>query len=376
MLVFPAGTGTRLLILSIATLWLSFARDAVYADDAHTWNPAKTRVFIVCLARFEGETTPSFSTDDRLDGRLAEVFKARGVPKDHIVMLLDDRATSENIKFRFTNFLHDSKPDELLIFYFGSHGSYSAKTGKYFFSTFDGSLPFDWAFDAIEHDFEGSRAIMFADCCYSGGIGEIAAKRDTHIAYACISSAFCHNVAYSGWRFIDCMLRGFSGAPVVDPDGTGHVDLSDLARYMAGHMAFVAEGKSSFVTTGDFDRHLVLANTAGKKSDTRVGEYVEARDHDGKWYKAEIVDVRGAQLHVKGTDQHSSMDRWVPTGDVRAFKFKHFDVGARVSVESSGKWYPATVLERWESLHLIHYDGYSAAYDEWVGPSRIAEQER
>ena len=94
---------------------------------------------------------------------------------------------------------------------------------------------------------------MFADCCYSGGIVELAQQRKTSIAYACLSSTYSHNVGFSGWRFLDCLLRGFSGAPVVDLDGDGHIELDELANFSEKHMAFVAEGKPMFATTNGFD---------------------------------------------------------------------------------------------------------------------------
>lgn len=343
---------------------------AVFAADTTVWNPAKTRVFIACLATFQGEKSPSFSTDDRLDGKLAELFRARGVPARNMLVLLDKYATTQNIEAQFKSFLSESQPDELLIFYFGSHGDYDAKTGDHYFITYDGRLNFNWAFDAIEKGFKGSRALMFADCCYSGGIGDIAPHRDRRVSYVCISSAFCHNIAYSGWRFIDCMMRGFGGSPVVDLDGNGKIELQELANFMARHMAFVAEGKVGAVSTGSFNPHMVIS-TCGPKGDRRIGTYVEAKDSDGEWYKAEIVGVRGNEFHVKGTDQQSRFDRWLPLSDVKAFTYPRFAKGTSVSVESSGKWYPATVLDQWENLTLIHYSNYTAAYDEWVGPSRI-----
>lgn len=48
-----------------------------------------------------------------------------------------------------------------------------------------------------------------------------------------------------------------------------------------------------------------------------------------------------------------------------------FAKGDKVQVEENGKWYPATVLEVKPNEWFIHYDGYSAKYDLWVGPDRI-----
>lgn len=44
---------------------------------------------------------------------------------------------------------------------------------------------------------------------------------------------------------------------------------------------------------------------------------------------------------------------------------------ARVSVEWSGRWYPAQILQAKDGRYLIRYDGYGSNWDEWVPPSRI-----
>lgn len=45
--------------------------------------------------------------------------------------------------------------------------------------------------------------------------------------------------------------------------------------------------------------------------------------------------------------------------------------GDKVMVEENGKWYPSTVLQVRPGEWFIHYDGYDAKYDLWVGASRI-----
>jgi hypothetical protein len=90
---------------------------------------------------------------------------------------------------------------------------------------------------------------MFADTCYSGGIVEFANRRASHISYAALSSTFSHNVGWSGWRFVESLMRGVGGDPVADVNGDGKVDLGDLARFVERHMSFAAEGKPMFTTT-------------------------------------------------------------------------------------------------------------------------------
>ena len=45
--------------------------------------------------------------------------------------------------------------------------------------------------------------------------------------------------------------------------------------------------------------------------------------------------------------------------------------GARVTVEWSGRWYPAQILQTRDGRSLVRYDGYGSNWDEWVPPGRI-----
>ena len=327
---------------------------------------------MVSLARFKGDRLHSFTTDDRLDDRFAELFKERGIPASQIVLLKDEQATTQNVQREFASCLLKSRPGETLFFYFGSHGGYDPKTGKFSFCAFNDDLSFTWALNAIESDFKGTHAFLMTDCCYSGGIVDLAKKRETSIAYACLSSTYAHQTAWSGWRFMQCLMRGFAGDPVVDLDGNGHVDLDELAAYTAGYMAFAAEGKPMFTTTGDFNPKLRLATTKGQKG-PRVGELLEVWS-GAKWAKAEILDARAQQFKIHFTENtRTANDAWVAQDHLRRFEFKSFPIGAAVDVQDSSddQWHSAKVLESWESLHLCRNDDRSSAYDEWFGPSRM-----
>lgn len=201
------------------------------AGDDAVWHPARTRVCIVSVAQFQSGRLHSFTPSDRLDGRLVELLKERGVPASQILFLKDERAATHIVQSEFTSFLRKSRPDELLIFLFSSHGGYDSKTDTYTFYTYDDELPFTWALDAIERDFQRKHALLFTDCCCSGGIVELAATRKAPIAYACLSSTSGHQTAWSGWRFIQCLNRALAGDPVVDLNSDGQIVLDELAGY-------------------------------------------------------------------------------------------------------------------------------------------------
>lgn len=348
-----------------------FTSDARCAGSESVWQPAKTRVFLVVLAEFQGGRLHSFAQDERLDDRLVELFKERGVPADQILLLKDQQATTQAVQSEFTNFLHQSNPGETLFFLFSSHGGYDPKSDKYSFYTYDSKLPFTWAFDAIENQFKGSHVILSADCCFSGGIADVAVKRKTPISYACLSSTYDHQTAWSGWRFIQCLNRGLAGDAVVDLNGDREITLEELASYTARYMAFAAEGKPLFKTTGTFDSKMRLSNSRAQKH-PRVGELLEAKSGYG-WARAEVLESQPNSIKVHYTkDTKTSNDGWVSPKALRPYQFETFPVGVAVDVQdSSGEWRPAKVLQHWESLHWCRYDSPTFVPDEWFGPSRI-----
>jgi hypothetical protein len=358
-------------------LWVGLATTGWPQNPSDTttssWQPAKTRAFIVSVAQFQGRRVPSFSTDDRLDDRLVTVLEKRGVPRSQIVFLKDDRATTRNIQNQFAAFLGRSKPGETLFFYFGSHGGYDAKRGACWFVSFDETVPFTWVFDAIERGFKGSHAILTADCCHSGGIVELAPRRKSRIAYACLSSTHMHQTAWSGWRFMQCLIRGLEVSPLATRAGSEYIDLETLARYTEHYMAFAAEGKPCFTTTNGFDAKMRLAQVARRKKNPHLGRLVEVRS-GGRWTRAEIVGVKGNTFKVHYTaNTRTEADEWVAKGSVRSPVYERFRRGSRVELQgaSSRKWFPGVVEKSWESLHFCRYDGSGPEHNEWFGPSRI-----
>ncbi|MFO0750594.1 MAG: caspase family protein [Myxococcota bacterium] len=338
------------------------------------WDPTTTRAFIVSLAGFEGEAPghTSFTTGDRNDGAFADLLRARGVPAANVVLLLDGDATSDAVRARFDAFLAASAPGETLLFYYGSHGGYDADTGVHTYSTFDGSIPVGWFVDRIDDAFRGDRALLFSDACYSGGLVEHAAGPH-RVSYAALSSTGPHNLAHSGWRFLDVILRALGGRTEIDLDQDGTIVWRELATFAAHHMAFIADGKPNAIATGALSGDLVLARGVPAKADPRVGLHRDVVTADGS-YPAEVLAARGDEVFVHPTAGVThERDAWVPASQLRARAVPGYAAGDAVEVwyHGTGKWYPATVLGTFDHLTLAHYDGYADAWDEWFAPEVI-----
>jgi hypothetical protein len=337
------------------------------------WNPKRTRAFIVSIAQFEGKKEPDFSIEDRLDPAFVKTLQKLGVPAGQITHLQDKAATAKNLREQFSQCLRASQPDEQLIFYFGSHGDYTANRDEFRFSAYDEYLPVAWAFETIEKEFKGSQALLFPDCCYSGGMVEMLAQRPhKQIAYAALSSTHAHNIAWNGWSFIDCLIRSMTGDARMDLGRDGYIDWGDLCQFTERHMAFLSDGKPIFATCNGFDPHLRFSEVAEPLADPQIGQYVQVL-WENEWYNAEILETRGEKYKIRYVDSDASSDEWVTEKRMRGVTFVRFWVGAPVEMRSSAddEWYPGRVLQAWESLHFCQYDEYGPEYDEWFGPSRI-----
>jgi hypothetical protein len=88
---------------------------------------------------------------------------------------------------------------------------------------------------------------------------------------------------------------------------------------------------------------------------TGVGIYLDKKQEDDAAFKAMTCSATATTVMVGTTSSNN-------------YTFKK---GDKVLVEENGKWYPSTVLDTRPGEWYIHYDGYSAQYDLWVGPARI-----
>jgi hypothetical protein len=92
---------------------------------------------------------------------------------------------------------------------------------------------------------------------------------------------------------------------------------------------------------------------------------------NGTWYDATILagpnEAAQCQIHYDGWD--ATWDEWVG-----AERMRHRGicvVGNAIQVLWNDAWYNATVLSGTEESCLITYDGYDSTWDEPVGPDRM-----
>lgn len=347
---------------------------------AEGWEPSKTWLFAVGILEWkDGHDWPVMQSakKNRRDVQLIDHFKSLQVPKEQIVYLQDKQATLKAIRRAFHDLLAKTRNDDLLVFYFTGHGFRDHEKHQGHFANYDARSGVDaWpvaeVLDTIEKSFRGRQALLMADCCFSGALVEETRRHDRRVAYGCLCSSFSHNSSTGNWTFTDLLLKGLRGDPAIDDDGDRAIRWDELARASDLEMAFVEEQKSAHAATESFDPRFKLASTSRARA-PRVGERLEVK-WQGKWYKAQIIDSKGQSYKIHYVEDDDSWDEWVSADRMRPYRPTAYAAGAKVLVKSEGKWWPATVLRAWYGLHYVHYDDWSAEWDEWVASTAIKKR--
>lgn len=111
----------------------------------------------------------------------------------------------------------------------------------------------------------------------------------------------------------------------------------------------------------------------------KVGDKAQVQ-WKGSWYAATVKKAKGDQCFIHYDGYGANWDEWVGPERIRiegaaasasADTPKGFSEGDAVQVLWKGSWYPAHVLSARNGKYRIHYDGYDSSWDETVGPSRI-----
>lgn len=342
-------------------------RGARASVDNAQWDPSSTWVFVVGVLRYpEGQAWPQ---EGRRDAVMIEQLKKVGVPSSQVEFITDKGATLANVKQKFAAFLTKVPKGGTLWFYFAGHGDKS-KNGMGSFVLYDRDWSNQEVYQAIERNFKGSQAMLFADCCYSGSLGKYVEKRNSRIKYAALSSSNASNVSTGAWTFTNSLITGLQGTSFVDIKNTGWIDFAQLASFAEREMAAIDGQLSTSEVVNGFNRNLKLV-PAKPHDNPIVGSYVNAKSSDGKFYVGRIDEVNGQKYLIRWGGYDESANEWVNKSDTKKWIPNKLPNGTKVLVEWKGKWYKSTVLGSKSGSHLIHYDGFDSNWDEWVPPQRL-----
>jgi hypothetical protein len=335
---------------------------------------------------WKSSLTP-YSKKNRKDVELRDLLVKRGVPAENIETLLDQQATLTQIHETTARTVKRCPAGSTLIIYYAGHGWNAGD--DYFFANYDcvpSKRETSWSLkglgETLAASFKGKRVFLFADCCFSGGLGIVVdrlAKAD--ISACCLTSAGKANTSTSNWTFSQSIIDAFHGEPLVDHNGDGKITLGEMAAEVREAMRHMEGQLNGFASKGIADDFVIGEATGPRPPGSAkfpAGCYVEtpagSRDRHGR-----VVRVDGDQCTVQFYDYCVKRTVRFPAKSLTLSTrepgkaLEALDVGIKpdCDVEWKGSWYPATVIKKEKDRWYIHYVGYEKSWDEWVDKDRI-----
>lgn len=341
------------------------------AHAAPDWNPKQTYVFVVGVLEWErSEKFPSFDKKGRIDAKIVDFFRQKGVPASQIVYLQDTEASTRHVQERLGSFLQTTTPESTLIYYYCGHG-YRNQANQVCFANYSGAnWPVEEIVATIDREFAGKTVLFTADCCNSGALA-VQTARYKNRNFAALCSVVPTNVSTGNWTFSNALLSGLQGQNYADTDTNRKITLQELATYINDEMAIV-EGQKANAYVPENLKNWTLTDGVATKSHPRVGERVNV-NYDGKDWLGFVIDAKESQFNVRFYSYTNNETDWIAQNRAKPLKFTMFPIGATVEVYSAPykAWYPAKVLRSSSCLHYIHYIGYGDEWDEWAAPQHI-----
>ncbi len=216
-----------------------------------------------------------------------------GFAPERTLLLLNERATTGEVRHALFEFLARADRDDLVVVFFSGHGMPQPGTDNFFMLCHDthpdrlASTAFPmWDIDtALRRFVRARRVVVFADACHAGAMAapdgtRSAAQNPVHqylrqLALArpgrlIFTASEARELSHEGrqWGgghgvFTHFLLRGLGGEADADRDGV--VSAGEVLEYVRRNVARETDGKQHPDPSGQFDRALPLAVVPGEK---------------------------------------------------------------------------------------------------------------
>ncbi len=292
--------------------------------------PESTYAVIVGVLEWPSRTLSGFSKENRRDQGLYETLREKGVPARNMALLLDREATEANLRAALGEIAGRAGPDATLIVYYAGHG-YPGSRGIYFASHdagVKGGPREGFLIDDIDAvlgaRFRGGRVLLLADCCFAGGLADVAAKlAGRGLAAACLTSVRLEETSSDQWTFTCNLIDALRGRRHLDRDGDGFVTLDEAGQSVRDAMHIVESRDPGFSLQGlpgAFRLSRVAADGTAPDpvpAPFAPGQFVALRDRDGK-RTARIVGCRNGSLQLEIQRYHDRLTVWHDPDEVAA----------------------------------------------------------
>ena len=322
-------------------------------------DPAKTHAVIVGVLHWQKKGLTTYPTDNRKDRELYKTLAGMGVPKENMVLLLDEEGDLANIRKAIRQVAGGAREGDTFIFYYAGHGSPTSR-GICFMNYDVGekdSFAVSELADILKQDFKGERVLMFADCCFSGGLGHAAKQlSENGFKAASITSAAATNTSTNNWTFTHILVDILRGSRAADRNGDKVITITEATQEVGDAMKFreyQQHGQSRFNIAEDF--RLCVANGSQSKANIpkpyELFEYVQVKENGG-WKPARIVGLKNDKF--VGEIQQYSTRRLVSVSKSDVRKFPEVTLGRRIPVVHEK---PEKPLSDKEALAKAQVDG-------------------
>ena len=373
-------------VLPLLLLSLSFAIGGGARAEA-LFDARSTYAVVAGVLEWKDPGLTPFPKDKRKDQELFETLGKLGVPATQRTLLLDAQATASAFTGAVRSIVARAPAGSTIILYYAGHGV-KDNDGKVIFASADielGHLDKSGLhlsqIPAMLLGFKGRRVLLWADCCYSGGLAEVAAALSrSGLQALALTSAEASNVSTGNWTYSQTLIDALVGRPLLDRDDNGTLTLGELVTEVKEGMRYREGQRSGWVTHGvPVDAVVAAAKKEPANLDRGSGDY-ERRDwvwvpHDGQ---REVARVLGSDTHTKEPrlfvelyDYATATQTWVPKKSAEPVTFKTWPAGSELQVTWEKKIYDAKVVRVEDGFMWITYPGWDARWDEWVSGERV-----
>ena len=375
------------IVALVVTLLVLLVGVATAGEKEH-FDPSTAHAVIIGVLEFQDRSLGGWPAEKRKDQELHDTLLEMGVPAGNMSLLLDKDATLANIKKAVTEVSARAGKGSTFIFYYAGHGV-KQPGGKTFFANYDiagrdiggTGLAVDTVGELLKANFKGKRVLLWADCCYSGALGGVAAKLGAAgIPAASVTSADESNTSTNNWTFTMTVLHTLMGQGQADRNRDSKVTLAEMNMAVADSLKYRDSQKSGY-STHSVSPDLVFAEVAvetvagvGWKGWPEPAAYVKAT-RDGKEKAGQVVSRKGDKYTVEFWSYNDIARAKLAAGDLKRIKYVRYSAEAEVEVLWGGSLYKARILEVEGDFHRITYPGWSSDWDEWVMSNRIVEPE-
>jgi len=362
-------------ILLAAAATVSILGASEHIPAAAGLEPEKTYAVIVGVLEWADKGIGGFGKENRKDQELYDTLVRIGMPTNNMILLLDDRATLGGICTALSNVLGRTTPDSTFIFYYAGHG------GSGVFLNYDcastGNFNVSEITVAAKKQFKGRNVLLMADCCFSGGLGTVAANLAAAGFKAASLTSADPSVPSSGnWTFTQTILDALNGNVLFDEDHDGFVTLGEAAAEVAAEMKFREYQPSGYTVAGLPDSWR-LARTKGAPVSAEqapgkfmLKQYVNAPREDGLCVGRVIGWETGRYL-IGFYDYTEKTQAPFEPSQLGSIEFKTFETGKVVTVSWRNEPVAAKVVRQQNGFHWISYIGWPSDWDEYVNEDRI-----